>query len=126
MPAPRWAEACWFGHSRGLMHATALGQKLMVFWFMGLWGSGKSTVAKLVEQALHQAGRHTYSLEGDNLRHGLNRNLGFTDQERVENIRRVGEVAKLMVDAGLIVLACFISPFRAERRVVRKMLAEGG
>jgi bifunctional enzyme CysN/CysC len=75
-----------------------------------------------VEQALHKAGRHTYSLDGDNLRHGLNRDLGFTDQDRVENIRRVGEVAKLMVDAGLIVLASFISPFRAERQMVREML----
>jgi bifunctional enzyme CysN/CysC len=97
----------------------------MVLWFTGLSGSGKSTVAKLVEQALHQAGRHTYSLDGDNLRHGLNRDLGFTDQDRVENIRRVGEVAKLMVDAGLIVLASFISPFRAERQMVREMLGEG-
>ncbi|HEV7457485.1 MAG TPA: sulfate adenylyltransferase subunit CysN [Roseococcus sp.] len=105
--------------------ATALGQKPMLLWFTGLSGSGKSTVAKLVEQALHQAGRHTYSLDGDNLRHGLNRDLGFTDQDRVENIRRVGEVAKLMVDAGLIVLASFISPFRAERQMVREMLGEG-
>jgi bifunctional enzyme CysN/CysC len=102
--------------------ATALGQKPLVLWFTGLSGSGKSTVAKLVEQALHKAGRHTYSLDGDNLRHGLNRDLGFTDQDRVENIRRVGEVAKLMVDAGLIVLASFISPFRAERHMVREML----
>jgi bifunctional enzyme CysN/CysC len=105
--------------------AAALGQKPMVLWFTGLSGSGKSTVAKLVEQALHQAGRHTYSLDGDNLRHGLNRDLGFTDQDRVENIRRVGEVAKLMVDAGLIVLASFISPFRAERQMVREMLGAG-
>jgi bifunctional enzyme CysN/CysC len=105
--------------------AASLGQQPMLLWFTGLSGSGKSTVAKLVEQALHQAGRHTYSLDGDNLRHGLNRDLGFTDQDRVENIRRVGEVAKLMVDAGLIVLASFISPFRAERQMVREMLAEG-
>ncbi len=104
--------------------ATALRQKPMLLWFTGLSGSGKSTVAKLVEQALHRAGRHTYSLDGDNLRHGLNRDLGFTDQDRVENIRRVGEVAKLMVDAGLIVLASFISPFRAERQMVREMLGE--
>ena len=105
--------------------AAALGQKPGVLWFTGLSGSGKSTVAKLVEQALHKAGRHTYSLDGDNLRHGLNRDLGFTDQDRVENIRRVGEVAKLMVDAGLIVLASFISPFRAERQMVREMLGAG-
>jgi bifunctional enzyme CysN/CysC len=105
--------------------AASLAQKPMVLWFTGLSGSGKSTVAKLVEQALHAAGRHTYSLDGDNLRHGLNRDLGFTDQDRVENIRRVGEVAKLMVDAGLIVLCSFISPFRAERQMVRETLGEG-
>jgi bifunctional enzyme CysN/CysC len=105
--------------------AAALGQRPLVLWFTGLSGSGKSTVAKLVEQALHRAGRHTYSLDGDNLRHGLNRDLGFTDQDRVENIRRVGEVAKLMLDAGLVVLCSFISPFRAERRMVREMLGAG-
>ncbi|NKC31474.1 sulfate adenylyltransferase subunit CysN [Falsiroseomonas selenitidurans] len=105
--------------------AAALGQRPMVLWFTGLSGSGKSTVSKLVEQALHRMGRHTYSLDGDNLRHGLNRDLGFTDQDRVENIRRVGEVAKLFVDAGLIVLCSFISPFRAERDMVREMLGEG-
>ena len=105
--------------------ATAKGQRPMVLWFTGLSGSGKSTVAKLVEEALHGAGRHTYSLDGDNLRHGLNRDLGFTPQDRVENIRRVGEVAKLMVDAGLIVLASFISPYRAERQMVRDLLAPG-
>lgn len=105
--------------------AASLAQRPMVLWFTGLSGSGKSTVAKLVEQSLHRAGRHTYSLDGDNLRHGLNRDLGFTDQDRVENIRRVGEVAKLMVDAGLIVLCSFISPFRAERQMVRETLGEG-
>jgi bifunctional enzyme CysN/CysC len=96
-------------------------QKPLVLWFTGLSGSGKSTIAKMVEQALHAEGRHTYALDGDNLRHGLNRDLGFTDQDRVENIRRVGEVAKLFVDAGLIVLCSFISPFRAERRMVREL-----
>jgi bifunctional enzyme CysN/CysC len=100
-------------------------QKPMVLWFTGLSGSGKSTIAKLVEQALHREGRHTYSLDGDNLRHGLNRDLGFTDADRVENIRRVGEVARLFTDAGLIVLCSFISPFRAERRMVRELMAEG-
>jgi bifunctional enzyme CysN/CysC len=100
-------------------------QTPMVLWFTGLSGSGKSTIAKLVEQALHAEGRHTYSLDGDNLRHGLNRDLGFTDQDRVENIRRVGEVAKLFVDAGLIVLCSFISPFRAERQMVRELMAPG-
>jgi bifunctional enzyme CysN/CysC len=100
-------------------------QKPLVVWFTGLSGSGKSTIAKLVEQTLHREGRHTYSLDGDNLRHGLNRDLGFTDQDRVENIRRVGEVAKLFVDAGLIVLCSFISPFRAERRMVRELVGPG-
>ena len=100
-------------------------QRPLALWFTGLSGSGKSTLAKLVEQALHKDGRHTYILDGDNLRHGLNRDLGFTDHDRVENIRRVGEVAKLFMDAGLIVLCCFISPFRAERRMVRELMAEG-
>jgi bifunctional enzyme CysN/CysC len=100
-------------------------QKPLVLWFTGLSGSGKSTIANLVEQALHAQGRHTYTLDGDNLRHGLNRDLGFTDQDRVENIRRVGEVAKLFVDAGLIVLCSFISPFRAERRMVRELMQPG-
>lgn len=100
-------------------------QKPLVLWFTGLSGSGKSTVAKLVEHALHREGRHTYTLDGDNLRHGLNRDLGFTDADRVENIRRVGEVARLFVDAGLIVLCSFISPFRAERQMVREMMGEG-
>ena len=100
-------------------------QRPLVVWFTGLSGSGKSTVSKLVEKALHAAGRHTYALDGDNLRHGLCRDLGFTDADRVENIRRVGEVAKLFVDAGLIVLCSFISPFRAERRMVRSLVPEG-
>jgi bifunctional enzyme CysN/CysC len=100
-------------------------QKPLVLWFTGLSGSGKSTIANLVEQALHAEGRHTYTLDGDNLRHGLNRDLGFTDQDRVENIRRVGEVARLFVDAGLIVLCSFISPFKAERRMVRELMGEG-
>jgi bifunctional enzyme CysN/CysC len=105
--------------------ARLLGQRSLVLWFTGLSGSGKSTVAKLVEQALHRAGRHTYSLDGDNVRRRLNKDLGFTDADRVENIRRVGEVAKLFADAGLIVLCSFISPFRAERRMVRYMLEPG-
>jgi bifunctional enzyme CysN/CysC len=100
-------------------------QKPLVIWFTGLSGSGKSTIASLVEKQLHQMGHFTYLLDGDNLRHGLNRDLGFTAADRVENIRRVGEVAKLMCDAGLIVLAAFISPFEAERAVVRAMMPEG-
>jgi bifunctional enzyme CysN/CysC len=95
-----------------------------VLWFTGLSGSGKSTVADLVEAGLHERGIHTLILDGDNIRHGLNHDLGFTEADRVENIRRVGEVAKLMTEAGLVVLCCFISPFRAERRMVRELLAK--
>ena len=100
-------------------------QQPRCLWFTGLSGSGKSTIANLVEKKLLAMGQHTYLLDGDNVRHGLNRDLGFTDEDRVENIRRVAEVAKLMVDAGLIVLVSFISPFRAERRMARDMFAEG-
>ncbi|HUG72927.1 MAG TPA: sulfate adenylyltransferase subunit CysN, partial [Steroidobacteraceae bacterium] len=100
------------------------GQRACALWFTGLSGSGKSTIANLVEKRLHALGRHTYLLDGDNIRHGLNRDLGFTDAERVENIRRVAEVMKLMVDAGLIVLVSFISPFRSERRMARALLGE--
>ncbi|WP_282607224.1 sulfate adenylyltransferase subunit CysN [Pelagibius sp. Alg239-R121] len=100
-------------------------QKPRVLWFTGLSGSGKSTVADRLEQKLHAMGRRTYLLDGDNVRHGLNKDLGFTDQDRVENIRRVAEVAKLMVDAGLIVLASFISPFRSERQMARALMEEG-
>jgi len=98
------------------------GQKGRVVWLTGLSGAGKSTIANLVEKRLHALGRHTYLLDGDNVRHGLNRNLGFTEEDRVENIRRVGEVSKLMVDAGLIVITAFISPFRAERQMARDLL----
>jgi bifunctional enzyme CysN/CysC len=101
------------------------GQKACLVWFTGLSGAGKSTIANMLEKRLHAAGRHTYLLDGDNIRHGLNNDLGFTDADRVENIRRVTEVAKLMVDAGLIVLVSFISPFRAERRMARESLDDG-
>jgi bifunctional enzyme CysN/CysC len=101
------------------------GQKPRLLWFTGLSGAGKSTIANLVEKKLHLRGRHTYLLDGDNVRLGLNRDLGFSDADRAENIRRVGETARLMLDAGLIVLAAFISPFRAERRMVRELLGEG-
>ena len=106
-------------------HAALKGQKPAVLWFTGLSGAGKSTIANLVEKKLVARGRHTYLLDGDNVRHGLNRDLGFTETDRIENIRRVGEVAKLMADAGLIVLTAFISPFRAERHMVRRMIPEG-
>ena len=105
--------------------AAMKGQRPCVLWFTGLSASGKSTIANLVEKRLYALGRHTYLLDGDNVRHGLNKDLGFTDTDRVENIRRVAEVAKLMVDAGLIVLVSFISPFRAERRMARELLRPG-
>ncbi len=107
------------------VHASLKNQKPKVLWFTGLSGSGKSTIANEVEKRLNLMNRHTFLLDGDNVRHGLNRDLGFTEADRIENIRRVGEVAKLMADAGLIVLTAFISPFRAEREMVRKMLPEG-
>jgi bifunctional enzyme CysN/CysC len=106
-------------------HALIKGQKPAVLWFTGLSGAGKSTIANLVEKKLVARGHHTFLLDGDNVRHGLNRDLGFTEADRIENIRRVGEVARLMVDAGLIVLTAFISPFRAERHMVRRMVPEG-
>lgn len=106
-------------------HASLKGQKPAVLWFTGLSGSGKSTIANMVEKKLHALGKHSFLLDGDNVRHGLNKDLGFTEADRIENIRRVGEVAKLMADAGLIVITAFISPFRAERDMVRSMLPEG-
>ena len=107
------------------MRAASLGQRPRCIWLTGLSGSGKSTIANALELELHQAGRHTFLLDGDNVRHGLNRDLGMSAEDRAENIRRVGEVAKLMVDAGLIVVTAFISPFRADRERVRAMFAEG-
>jgi bifunctional enzyme CysN/CysC len=106
-------------------HASLKNQKPKVLWFTGLSGSGKSTIANEVEKSLALMNRHTFLLDGDNIRHGLNKDLGFTEADRIENIRRVGEIAKLMADAGLIVLTAFISPFRAERDMVRAMLPEG-
>jgi len=106
-------------------HAALKNQKPAVVWFTGLSGSGKSTIANIVEKKLHALGKHTFLLDGDYIRHGLNRDLGFTDADRVENIRRVGEVARLMTDAGLIVLTAFISPFRSERQMVRDLMAPG-
>ncbi|MDP3288477.1 MAG: adenylyl-sulfate kinase, partial [Methyloversatilis sp.] len=107
--------------SRGEMK----GQRPCVLWFTGLSGAGKSTLANQVEKRLHALGRHTYLLDGDNVRHGLNKDLGFTEADRVENIRRVAEVSKLMVDAGLLVMTAFISPFRSERRMARALMEEG-
>ncbi len=106
-------------------HAAMKNQQPMVLWMTGLSGSGKSTIANLVEKKLARMNRHTFLLDGDNVRHGLNKDLGFTDADRVENIRRVGEVAKLMTDAGLIVITAFISPFRSEREMVRGMMQPG-
>jgi bifunctional enzyme CysN/CysC len=106
-------------------HASLKNQKAAVLWFTGLSGSGKSTIANLVEKKLYRMNRHTALLDGDNIRHGINKDLGFTDADRVENIRRVGEIAKLMADSGLIVITAFISPFRAERRMVREMIEDG-
>ena len=99
--------------------------KPTILWFTGFSGSGKSTVANALESSLNQLGVHTYLLDGDNVRHGLCKDLGFTDEDRVENIRRVGETAKLMVDAGLVVLTAFISPFQSERDMVRNLVEDG-
>ena len=106
-------------------HAKLKGQRPAVVWFTGLSGAGKSTIANFVEKRLHALGRHTYLLDGDNVRHGLNKDLGFTEADRVENIRRVAEVSKLMLDAGLITLVSFISPFRTERDMARSLMQEG-
>lgn len=101
---------------------TIKGHQGKVIWFTGLSGSGKSTLANALDRALHEAGKHTYILDGDNIRHGLNRDLGFNDTDRVENIRRIAEVSKLMLDAGLIVMTAFISPFKREREMARELI----
>lgn len=106
-------------------HAGLKNQRPLVLWMTGISGAGKSTLANIVEKKLAALGRHTFLLDGDNLRHGLNRDLGFTDADRVENIRRVSEVVKLLTDAGLIVITAFISPFRSERQLVRQLMPEG-
>jgi len=100
-------------------------QKPCVLWFTGLSGAGKSTIANALDKKLHEMGKHTYLLDGDNVRHGLSKDLGFTNEDRVENLRRVAEVSKLMVDAGLIVISAFISPFKSERQMARDLFTEG-
>ncbi len=128
MSAGFFVNEALFPHHHSVLpaqRAAAKAQQPCVLWFTGLSAAGKSTIADLVEQGLHRAGRHTYLLDGDKLRTGLNRDLGFSAAARSENIRRVGEVARLMVDAGLIVLVALISPFRAERDKVRALFAAG-
>jgi len=100
-------------------------QKPCVLWFTGLSGAGKSTIANALDKKLHEMGKHTYLLDGDNVRHGLSKDLGFSDEHRVENLRRVAEVSKLMVDAGLIVISAFISPFKSERHMARNLFSDG-
>lgn len=116
----------WHDHAiQRLRRAEQKGQKPCMIWFTGLSGAGKSTVANALDCLLFEKGQHTYLLDGDNVRHGLNRDLGFSDTDRVENIRRIGEVGKLFVDAGLITLSAFISPFRSDRQMVRTLFPVG-
>lgn len=116
----------WHQHHVSKSERSALkGQRPCVLWFTGLSGSGKSTIANAVESKLHESKKHTYLLDGDNIRMGLNKELTFSEEDRVENIRRIGEVSKLFVDAGMIVLTAFISPFKADRLQVRNLLSEG-
>ena len=119
-------EIVWHEHYLDkLSRSNQKRQKPCILWFTGLSASGKSTTANAIEQQLFELGHHTYLLDGDNVRHGLNKDLGFSDSDRVENIRRIGEMAKLFADAGLIVLSAFISPFRADRQMVRDLVEEG-
>ena len=125
-PLHRASNVEWHGMKIDkTLRATSNGQKPCVLWFTGLSGAGKSTIADKLEQKLYQAGKRTYLLDGDNVRHGMNKDLGFSDEDRVENIRRIGEMAKLFVDAGLIVLVSFISPFKSERQMARALMEEG-
>ena len=120
------SDIVWHNHQVSKeARAAQLEQQPRLIWFTGLSGSGKSTVAGALEKRLFAMGKSTYLLDGDNVRHGLNQDLKFSDADRVENVRRIGEVGKLMVDAGLIVLSAFISPFRSERRMVRRMMEQG-
>jgi len=119
-------DIVWQNHNvNKMIRASQKHQKPCILWFTGLSASGKSTTANAIEQKLFELGHHTYLLDGDNVRHGLNKDLGFSDSDRVENIRRIGEMAKLFADAGLIVLSAFISPFRADRQMVRDLVEEG-
>lgn len=106
-------------------HSNHKNQRPCILWFTGLSGSGKSTIANALESKLYERGKHTYLLDGDNVRHGLNKDLGFSNADRIENIRRIGEVSKLFADAGLIVITAFISPFRSDREIVRNLVEEG-
>jgi len=116
----------WHDHAiQRRMRAEQKQQKPCMIWFTGLSGAGKSTLANALDECLYKHGRHTYLLDGDNVRHGLNKDLGFSDLDRVENIRRIGEVGRLMSDAGLIVLSAFISPFRSDRQMVRSLYPVG-
>jgi adenylylsulfate kinase len=125
-PQTKATNITWHSHNVSKDNrAEQKNQKPCILWFTGLSGSGKSTIANALEQKLFELGHHTYLLDGDNVRHGLNKDLGFSDADRVENIRRIGEVAKLFVDAGLIVMTAFISPFRSDRELVRKLVPEG-
>jgi len=115
-------------HNHNVTHELRVQQKQQkpcILWFTGLSGAGKSTLANAVDAELYQRDRHTYLLDGDNVRHGLNKDLGFSDTDRIENIRRIGEASKLFVDAGLIVLSAFISPFRSDRQLVRELVSDG-
>lgn len=115
----------WHHHISKEEHSSQKSQKPCILWLTGLSGSGKSTIANALEVKLYNMGKHTYVLDGDNVRHGLNYDLGFSDEDRVENIRRIGEVSKLFVDAGLIVICAFISPFRSNRQIVRNLVESG-
>jgi adenylylsulfate kinase len=120
------SNVVWHAHTvTRAERAAQKNQKPCIIWMTGLSGAGKSTLANVLEGELFRTGHHSYLLDGDNVRHGLNKNLGFSDADRVENIRRVGEVSKLFVDAGLIVITAFISPFRADRDLVRQLVAPG-
>ena len=126
MATQKATNVIWHDHKVTREERAAVkGQRPAILWFTGLSGAGKSTIANVVESRLHELGRHTYLLDGDNVRHGLNKDLGFSDEDRVENIRRIGEVAKLFVDAGMIVMTAFISPFRGDRELVRKLVDDG-